>query len=336
MINPAASSNIHTPNNLERYAINNKGLDKQNSKTNTNRATPVSHSNAFPNMGDLSTQFGQLVIDLAQGRATASEIEAHVRLRFQATLNWNKTNGRRITGDCPEANKQVILESFASMVAGTTCTLFHAHQREGQRIARQNGFLKDGFGLEWVHYNSDFYFAEQEIHAIIAKVAQELLSKEGFDNVDLDAYYATAHNSRVSFNEMWSIFSQRGLNLPGQTWQLNAHMINIQGSPPRGFNLFMGESIDPVMIPIIKGRAYQSTDIMIHRQIMIVNGQTIKMTGEIGEDRPNLLDFVSDGDIRDIAAQDFLANFRVFRGFHVALESFGRFEDRLFKAYFND
>jgi hypothetical protein len=125
--------------------------------------------------------------------------------------------------------------------------------------------------------------------------------------------------------------------MPGQVPQIFAHLIDIRTSPPRGFNIFIGETVEPIHIK--KGKnSYWCTGVLVHRQMMILNGQTVSFNGDLSEDRPNLLRFLDGNNIKDRTTVDFLANFKVFRNFAILNGQWGNgfLENRLLDAYFND
>jgi len=205
-----------------------------------------------------------------------------------------------------------------------TNELWQAHEEEGKRIARQHGFETTAVGLDWVYYNSDFYFFEKEMRLLIFDIGQESLDGRGVDS-DLREWWdqrlghSRGSSDAVTFNLRWgdtlSYARQRGyygsLSLRSG---ISGSLRDITMSPPRGFSFFFGDQIRTPMAEIRRGEM-APTGPTVHRQVLILNKQTIvKENGEFtSEHRVNLADFLKNHSIDDGSVLGFLKNFDIIR-----------------------
>jgi len=292
-----------------------RGGSKNSSMAVMHKFFTSTDRSSFPLLNRVMTEHENTVNSFLTGRASLDDVERSFESVFETLFKINIAKGV-ITADDYEAKGMIIMDTYHNLRLQLVNKVFRAHHTEGRNLAVQHGFhagdrnpnlnlALGGAFMNWVHYNSDFYFMEEDMVSVLTNVAHRLLGNIGIENEDLDQRWTNLWGGAHNFNSVWHSWSNSQSSRAEDALKntsIKGWMLDVRTSPPRGFSFFFGEQdLNPEEV---------SSAI---RQLMILNGQLA--TREVSPDnrRFSLLDFWGASSITDDVMRSFLNNFEILR-----------------------
>lgn len=191
----------------------------------------------------LSGDYGEQVIKKAEsmmrsyysGEISVEDVQKEIK-NICMDMRVEMVQERCTNGYNAKDNQQILEEIYGLLQKRNVNGAYAANEREGAEIAARYGGVKD---YNWMYYNSDYYYKEEDMRNSIRQTIQEMAKTWETDEIDFDEVEKNpnlALAGGVDYNKVWQHHAFQGRVIS---------LTDVNSIPPKNFTFFYQEKKTP-------------------------------------------------------------------------------------------
>ena len=184
----------------------------------------------------LSGNYGEQVIkdmkdmmhSYYSGEISADDVQQKIK-NISVDMRVDMVQQRYTNGYNAKDNQQILEDVYVFLQKSNVNAAYAANEREGAEIASRYGGTDDD---NWMYYNSDYYYKEEDMRNSIRQTIQEMAKEWETEDVDFDKVEQNpnlALAGGTEYNKVWQHHAFQGRVIS---------MTDTEAIPPKNFTFF--------------------------------------------------------------------------------------------------